>query len=247
MSLPVTVPLWFPVLGSALGILVAKELFGGIGFNFLNPALFGRAVLRLAFSNAMMQNPAPAPPFGQGAVVDALAGATPLAILKQGGSPGNSELWNSFTSLVGGKLGETSALLLLIGAVWLLAFGVIRLRIPLAFLGTIAAMALVFGGPGGLFSADWRVVLQHLLGGASILGAFFMVTDYSSSPTSPLAQVLFGVLCGVATMLFRLYSPWAEGFTFAVLMINLAVPAMNLWIRPRVLGEKATAHPASSL
>lgn len=240
MSLPATVPWWFPVLGSALAIVVAKELFGGIGFNFLNPALFGRAVLRLAFPGAMMQNPTPAPPFGTGAAVDAVAGATPLMVLKEGGALSNTELWDSFLGLVGGKLGETSALLLLAGAVWLLALGIIRPRIPLATLGTIAVLAVVLGGPAGLFSGDWRVVLGHLLGGASLLGAFFMVTDYSSSPSAPSAQVLFGVLCGAAIMLFRLYSPWSEGFTFAVLLVNLAVPAMNRWVRPRVLGEQKT-------
>lgn len=246
VSLPANIPLWFPAVGAVLGILIAKELFGGIGFNFLNPALFGRAVLRLAFSDAMMQNPQPAPPFGLGAGVDAVAGPTPLMVLKQGGSLTGTQLLDSFTGNVAGKLGETSVLLLLIGVVWLLAFGIIWLRIPLAMLGAIAVMAFIFGGPAGLFSAGWRVVLGHLIGGTSILGAFFMATDYSSSPSSPLAQVLFGALCGVLIMLFRLFSPWSEGFTFAVLIANLAVPAMNRWIRPRVLGEgvKPKAPPA---
>lgn len=232
MSLPVTVPLWFPVLGSALAILVGKELFGGIGFNFLNPALLGRAVLRLAFSDAMMQNPVP---------VDAVAGATPLMTIKETGTLSGASLWDSFVGTVGGKLGETSALLLLLGAVWLVAFGVIRLRISLSMLGAIAVMAFAFGGPAGLFSAGWQAVLGHLLGGATVLGAFFMVTDYSSSPSDPRAQVLFGALCGVATMLFRLYSPWSEGFTFAVLIVNFSVPLMNRWMRPRVLGEAKSA------
>lgn len=237
MSLPVTVPPWFPVLGSALAIWVAKELFGGIGFNFLNPALLGRAVLRLAFSNEMMQNPLPSPPFGMGQAVDVLAGATPLMAVKESGAFSNAQIWDSFTGLVGGKLGETSVLLLLIGVVWLVALGIIRLRIPLAMLCAIAVMAFVLGGPDGLFSGGWRVVLGHLMGGTTILGAFFMVTDYSSSPSAPRAQILFGVLCGVAIMLFRLYSPWSEGFTFAVLIVNCSVPLLNRWMRPRVLGE----------
>lgn len=99
-------------------------------------------------------------------------------------------------------------------------------------------MALVLGGPGGPFSADWRVVLGHLLGGATMLGAFFMVTDYGSSPSAPAAQLVFGALCGAVTMLFRLYSPWSEGFTFAVLIVNCSVPLLNRFVRPRVMGEK---------
>ncbi|MDL2253505.1 RnfABCDGE type electron transport complex subunit D [Ruminococcaceae bacterium OttesenSCG-928-I18] len=238
MSMPLGTPLWFAALGPALGILVAKELFGGIGYNFLNPALLGRAVLRLAFPQQMSMNPAPSPPFGLGQSVDAVASATPLITLKEGGTLSAADLLDSFLGMAAGKIGETSALLLLLGAVWLLAKGIIRLRIPLAFLAGIALMAFVFGGNEGLFGAGWQTVLGHLLGGATMLGAFFMVTDYGSSPSAPLAQILFGALCGVVTMLFRLYSPFPEGFTFAVLIVNFSVPLLNRVIRPRVLGEK---------
>ena len=238
MSLPLGVPLWFAMLGPVIGIVVAKELFGGIGFNFLNPALFGRLVLRLLFAEEMLQNPLPRVPFGMASDIDVMAQATPLAIVKEGGALTSGELWDSFLGLTGGKMGETSALLLLMGAVWLFAFRIIRPRIPVAFLASIAAMAFVFGGPQGLFSGTWQTVAGHLLGGATVLGAFFMITDYSSSPSAPAAQILFGVLCGVVTMLFRLYSPWSEGFTFAILIVNLCVPLMNAFVRPRVLGEK---------
>lgn len=241
MSLPLGVPLWFAALGSAFGVLVAKELFGGIGRNFLNPALTGRLLLRLVFSQQMLQNPLPNPPFGFGGGVDAMASATPLAMAKETGIVGNATLLDSFLGNTGGKIGETSALLLLIGAAWLIGRGVIRLRIPLSLLGATAVMAFVFGGQNGLFSAGYGVVLAHLLGGSTMLATFYMATDYGSSPSAPAAQYLFGALVGVINMLFRLYSPWAEGMTFALLIANCAVPLLNRLVRPRVLGENKPA------
>lgn len=244
MSLPVTAPLWFGPFGAAIGILLAKELFGGIGRNFLNPALAGRAVLRLLFETQMTQNPAPTPliglpiwmPMAEG--IDAMSHATPLWVLKDGALLSGDGLLASFLGLTAGKLGETSALLLLlIGAAYLVIRGVIRLRVPVAMLGSMAVMAWLFGSPAGFMQADWRTVAGHVIGGASILGAFYMATDYGSSPSAPLAQVLFGVGLGVITMLFRFFSGYSEGFTFAALIMNLTVPLMNRYIRPRVLGE----------
>lgn len=238
MSLPPTAPLWFAAAGTAFGILVAKELFGGIGFNFLNPALAGRAALWVAFPAQMMQNALPAPPFGNSLTVDAVAAATPLTVLKTGAPLTRQSILHCFLGIVPGKLGETSALLLLLGAAWLFARGIIRLRIPLAMLGTMALMAFTLGGPGTLFSGGANVVLGHLFGGATLLGAFFMATDYSTSPSLSAAQWVYGVLCGLIVMLFRLYGPWAGGITFSLLLANCLVPLLNRIIRPRALGQK---------
>lgn len=241
MSLPATAPLWFPALGAFVGIVLAKELFGGIGCNFLNPAVAGRGLLRILFVREMTRNAFPSPPFAMVADIDAVSGATPLMVLKEGGVLSNGELVASFLGTVGGKIGETNALLLLIGAAYLLWKGVIRWRIPVSMLGSMAVVALLYGGPNGFLSADYRIVLGYVLGGASILGAFYMATDYSSSPSSPAAQYLFGIGCGVLTMLWRFFSSYSEGFTFALLLMNCTVPLMNRYIRPRVLGESRSA------
>lgn len=242
MSLPVTAPLWFGPMGAVIGILLAKELFGGIGRNFLNPALAGRAALRLLFAATMTQNPLPTPlislPVFQftASGVDAVTAATPLWVLKSGDMLSGEGLWASFLGLTAGKIGETSALLLLIGALYLVLRGIIRLRISATMLAAIALMAWMFGSPNGFMRADWHIVLGHLLGGATILGAFFMATDYSSSPSTPAAQYAYGAGLGIVTMLFRFFSGYSEGFTFAALLMNLTVPLLNRYVTPRVLG-----------
>lgn len=232
MALPMGAPLWLPVLGSFLAIWVAKEPFGGLGKNFLNPALFGWAMLRMLFPGIMTQNPSPQPLFGAVTMPDGVASATTLMLLKEGQTLTGDQLINSLLGLTPGKLGVTSALLLIVGGVWLIGRRVIRPRIPLAFLSSIAFMAFALGGPSGPFSGNWQTVLGHLLSGATMLGAFFIITDYSSSPNAPVPQYIFGVLCGVGTVLFRLYGPWAEGLTFAVLLSNLTVPLFNRAARP---------------
>lgn len=234
MSLPLGAPLWVPALGSMVGIWFAKELFGGIGKNFLNPALLGRAALQLLFPAVMMQNPVPTPLFGISAAPDMVAGATVLTLLKEGRAVDGGQLINSFLGLVPGKIGETSALLLLIGGVWLAGRGILRLRIPLAFLSSVAVMAFVFGGTGGLFTGSWQMVRGNLLGGATALGAFFIAAAYGCSPVAPVTQYVYGALCGVLTMLFRLYGPWSGGLTFAILIANFAVPLLKRVEYPRV-------------
>lgn len=250
MSFPANAPLWFAPLGAFCGIVIAKELFGGIGKNFLNPALVGRAVLRICFEKTMVQNPWPAPPFayqmpevvsGATVLLDGVSAATPLKMIKEGMPLGGERLWDAFTGMIGGKLGETSALLLLIGAIYLIARGVIRLRIPLSMLGTMALLAFVFGGQEGLFSADYSIVLGHLIGGGTILVAFFMATDYSSSPSGKWAQIIYGIGCGALTMAFRLLGEYPEGITFAMLIMNFSVPLFNYFMIPRALGVKKKA------
>lgn len=236
MSLPANVPYWYPILGGAVAIIVAKELFGGIGRNFLNPALAGRMVLRLLFVEEMTTNVMPNIPFSIKGL-DVVSSATPLMVLKEGEKLANDELINSLIGFVAGKAGETSAILLLLGGGYLLYKKVISWHIPISMLGTIALLALVFGGEG-IFNGDWRIVLGHLLGGAAIVAAFFMATDYSSSPTTPLGEVLFGIGCGVATMAFRLLGSYSEGVTFAILLMNLSVPFIDYFMIPKIFGEK---------
>ncbi len=237
MSLPGNVPLWFPIIGMVIAIVVAKELFGGIGKNFLNPAIAGRFVLRLVFVQQMTQNiwPRLSIPVPEG--IDAVTGATPLMLLVEGDRLTNAQLWASFLGNTGGKIGETSAVLLLVGAAYLLYRNVIRARIPFTLIGTIALIAWMFGGDG-LFRADLNTVIGHVLGGATILAAFYMATDYSSSLAAPLAQYIFAIGIGIITMLFRFYSEYSEGLTFAIIIMNCTVPLMNRYIHPRVVGEK---------
>ncbi len=172
LSLPASAPLWFPALASAFAIVVAKELCGGIGRNFLNPAAAGIALLAVVFARQMAGNSWPILGFPGEEQIDAIASATPLTLLKQGTSPDSLHLLNSFLGVTGGKIGETSALLLLTGAAYLLARRVITWRIPVAMIAAIALMALLFGGSQGFLSAGYSVVISHILGGATILGAF---------------------------------------------------------------------------
>lgn len=236
MSLPANVPLWYPVLGGAIAILVAKELFGGIGRNFLNPALTGRMVLRLLFVEEMTTNVFPNLPIST-TNLDVVTSTTPLMVLKEGNPLSNSELINSILGFVAGKAGETSAFLLLLGGGYLLYKKVISWHIPVSMLGTIAVTAFIFGGEG-LFSGDWHIVLGHLLGGAAIISAIFMATDYSSSPTTPIGEIIFGIGCGAITMAFRFFGSYSEGVTFAIIIMNLFVPFIDYFIIPPIFGEK---------
>lgn len=232
MSLPVSVPFWYPILGGMIAIIGAKELFGGLGHNFLNPALAGRAVLRLVFAKEMSENVQPQLPFGLPAV-DAVSSATPLMVLESGKSLDLTQLWESFIGLVAGKNAETSAILLLAGGLFLLAKKVITWQIPVSMLGTIAVIAFVSG------HGDLSHVAGHLLGGATLLGAFFMATDYCSSPSTPTGEIIYGIGCGLAVMAFRLFSSMPEGMTFAILLMNCTVPLLDHLIIPRVVGEKS--------
>ncbi len=241
MSLPGNVPLWFAAAGAVLAIVVAKECFGGIGKNIFNPAIFGRGVLRIVFVAQMTRNIWPRAEVPYQVTADVVTGATPLELIKGGMDLDGGQLLASFLGVTGGKIGETSALLLLIGAAYLLCRRVIRFRIPVAMLGMIAVMAFLFGGQG-FAGGSLGVVLGHLLGGASILGAFYMATDYSSSPSAASAQWLYGAGCGLVTMLFRLFGEYPEGFTFALLIMNLTVPLFDRYMLPRVIGTEVDAE-----
>ncbi len=220
---------WQALLGGAFAILIGKVIFGGLGFNLFNPALVGRAFMMATFPLAMTSGwLAPRPWFS--APLDALTTATPLNVLKEHGlaaafkvvtSPAG--FWNGLVlGFRPGSIGEVSVVLVLVGAAVLVARGIIRLWIPLSVVaGT--ALATAFTGAAGL----------HLLSGGLWLGAFYMATDYVTSPTTRGGQVVFGVLIGLLTGLIRVYGGYPEGICYAILLANTMVPALNMWFRPR--------------
>ena len=237
MSLPANAPLWFPVLGVAVAVIAAKEAFGGTGKNFINPAIAGRLVLRLLFVEQMTQNVWPRSGIPVPAQVDALSGATPLMILKDGEALDSASLAATIFGNTGGKIGETSAILLMVGAAYLLWRRVIRWRIPTAILATIALCAFVIGFSSNQTGELPSFIAGHLFGGATMLGAFFMATDYASSPSTRAGQIAFGIGVGVLTMAYRYFGAYSEGFTFALFLMNLSVPLLNRWTMPRVIGR----------
>ena len=224
MNLPASAPLWMPVIGSVLAIVLVKMIFGGIGQNFVNPALLARAVLALSWTTVMTSFPEPA--FGNLAGLDAVAKATPLA----GGA--SYSAMDLFLGNVPGVLGETSKLALLIGAAYLLWKRVISWHIPAAFIGSFAICYLIASG----FNVG--TVLTQVLSGGLILGACFMATDYSTSPATPLGKLIFGAGCGLLLFIFRFVrGGTSEWCSFAILLMNVTSPLIECVTLPRSFGE----------
>lgn len=222
LNLPPNTPWYIPVLGAAFAILVAKQCFGGLGQNFVNPALAGRAFLLISFPVAMTSWYAPF------AGPDAVTSPTPLGLLSQGMAPDVTTM-DLFLGNVGGCIGETSALALLIGGAFLLIRGDITWRIPTVYLGTVAVFTLLMGQP--------QMVLFNLFAGGVMLGAIFMATDYVSSPMNPGAQYVYAIGCGVITMVIRNWGGYPEGVSFAILFMNLTAPLLDRAFKKRVFGE----------
>ena len=229
---PPTIPYWMIILGDAFAILLVKMLFGGIGKNFVNPALAGRAFMfswpvamstwiKVGFENG-------APIFGSADIVTA---ATPLSFMHQGQLPDVSVL-DAFIGNVGGCIGETSALLLLIGFVYLLIRKVITVRIPLAYIGTVAVLSFLF--PMGHGRVEWMA--YQLLTGGLMLGAIFMATDYVTSPVTKLGQIVYGIGCGVLTIMIRYFGGYNEGVSYAILIMNCCVVLLDRIGRPVKFG-----------
>lgn len=235
MNMPATVPIWIPVVGSVFAILVVKQLFGGLGQNFMNPALGARCFLFLCFANRMNDFAIEAKTgtallnFGA-AAIDGISGATPLAALKAGES---ISLFDAFFGFTGGVIGETSTACLLLGALYLVIRKVISLRIPLIYLASFSAFVLLFGGHG----MDLTFLACELCTGGLMLGAFFMATDYVTCPITPWGQVLYGVVLGVLTGIFRIYGNTAEGVSYAIILSNLLVPLLEKLTMPRPFGK----------
>ncbi len=218
LNLPATLPWWEAVIGGVFAIVIVKMMFGGLGQNFMNPALGARCFLLIAFA-ADMTNFA----------IEAYSGATPLAAMR------NGEAVNTMDLLIGrtaGTIGETSAVAILIGAVFLILMGVIDLRIPGTYIVTFVVFLLLFSGHG--FDANY--ITAQLCGGGLMLGAFFMATDYVTSPITPVGKILFGVCLGVLTGLFRMFGANAEGVSFAIILSNLLVPMIEKITVPRAFG-----------
>ena len=231
LNLSPAVPLYVPVVGSAFAIIVVKQLFGGIGKNVMNPALAARVFLMLAWTGQMTVFPAAYDRVPLG--VDAVASATPLVALKQGVLP-QASLVDLFFGRVGGCIGEISVLMLLIGGIYLLARRVITWHIPLSFLGTVALLTFMF--PQGEIPR-LTFMLTSLCGGGLMLGAFFMATDYVTSPVTPIGRLIYGAGCGVLVVFLRYFSGYNEGVSFAILIMNALVWYLDMLTKPRVFGK----------
>lgn len=220
LNLPVSLPWWEAVLGGVFAIVIVKMLFGGLGQNFMNPALGARCFLLIAFA-ADMTN------FN----CDAYTGATPLALIRNEGLA-SVNVMDMLVGKTAGTIGETSVIAILLGAIILILFDVIDLKIPGAYILTFAVFILLFGGQG--FSVDYLVA--QLCGGGLMLGAFFMATDYVTSPITPVGKIIFGICCGILTGLFRIFGANAEGVSFAIILSNLLVPIIEKYTVPMAFG-----------
>ena len=232
LTLPASVPYWLAAFGSAFAILLVKCLCGGLGQNIFNPALAARAFLLLAWPSWLVRYAAPGTRLPvAGSTADIVTSATPLHHMQMPSLPEVS-LPELLLGSVGGTIGEVSALALLLGAAWLLVRRVISIRIPAAYLGTVAALTLVF------HRTEEPIVwmLYSLLSGGVLLGAFFMATDYATSPVTPRGQVLYGVGCGALTVFFRYFGLFPEGFTYAILLMNACVWLLDRHTAPRRFG-----------
>ena len=223
MTLPVSVPLWIAATGSAFAILAAKLLWGGLGQNIFNPALLARALMMLLFPAALTRYPA----LG----VDTVSGATPLHHMVMPALPEES-LLDMFIGNCPGSIGELSALALLAGGAYLVVRKVISARIPVAYIGTVAIVTLVFHKTDDALS--W--MLYQLLSGGLMLGAIFMATDYVTSPVTKTGQYIYGIGCGVLTVIFRYFGLFPEGVTYAILLMNLCVWVIDRYTAPRIYG-----------
>lgn len=223
LNLPSTVPFWVPVLGSVFAIILVKQLFGGLGQNFMNPALGGRCFLVLSFP-ALMTN----------FVTDTYTGATPLANLKNGVEV---NVMDMIIGRTGGTIGETSMLCIVIGAMILFAVGIIDYVIPFTYIISFVIFVGLFGGYGFNFA----YIAAHLAGGGLMLGAFFMATDYVTCPITPKGKVIYGIILGLLTGIFRIFGANAEGVSFAIVITNLLVPLIEKFTIPRAFGIKKTA------
>ncbi|MGN1368138.1 MAG: RnfABCDGE type electron transport complex subunit D [Aristaeellaceae bacterium] len=224
-NLPATAPWWIAIIGSILAIILVKQFFGGIGSNFMNPALTARAILFISWSGIMGAYPkANAFQF----TADAVTGATPLATLN-GGSTEGVRLLDLLLGNQGGVLGETCAIAIILGGVYLIVRGIVDWRIPVSFIGTVFLCFLIKDGA--------EVALYQLLAGGLMLGAFFMATDYATSPITRVGRVIFGIGCGFFLFIIRAFANYPEGCSFAILFMNVATPVIDRFTMPRPFGE----------
>ena len=227
-NVPSGLPYWIAILGSFIAIIIVKQLYGGIGKNLVNPAITARIVLFISFATEMTTWPVPNP-----LNADAATGATPLGILAEGGGelPSNMMM---FVGIIGGSMGEVSAVMLLAGGLFLIWKKIISPIIPVCFIATVFAVAAVYYGVTG--GDALQMAIFHVLAGGVMLGAFFMATDYVTTPILPLGKVIFGVGCGLITMIIRLYGSYPEGVSFSILLMNVLTPHIDNFCQKRMYG-----------
>ena len=221
-NLPVQLPLWMAVVGCFFAIVIVKQLFGGIGNNFANPAIAARIFLLLSFSQQMttwlqVEN---------GHAVEGVYGATPLALISAGDTANLPSLLDMFLGVRGGCMGETCALALLIGGIYLIYRKVITITIPLSFIGGVFVLSLLFGVDP----------LYQVLGGGLMIGAFFMATDYTTSPITEKGKIIFGLGCALITMVIRVFGSYPEGVSYSILLMNIITPHINRMVRNKAFG-----------
>ena len=219
LNLPVDIPVWQAMFGSFVAVIVVKQFFGGIGQNFANPAITARVIMLVAFSGAMTTWAAPA-------FSDAVSSATPLAILGAGSTEGLPSLLQMFLGARGGSMGETSCLALLLGGAYLLYRRVITWHTPVAFLGTVLVFTALLG----------QEPLYQVMAGGLFIGAFFMATDYTTSPPTPAGKLIFGLGCGLITVLIRVWGSYPEGVSFSILLMNILNPYICEWTKTKPFG-----------
>lgn len=221
-NLPANAPWWIPVLGGVVAIVLVKQMFGGIGSNFMNPALTARAILFVSFGGIMANYPKTVQ------MVDAVSSATPLAQIASNGTTGLN-LWDLFIGNCGGVLGETCKLAIIAGGIYLIVRRVIDWKIPVAFILTAFVCYLLRGG--------FTLAIYELMAGGLMLGAFFMATDYATSPVSDLGRIIMGVGCGLLLFVIREFASYPEGCSFAILFMNVCTPLIDRFTAPARFGE----------
>ena len=234
LNMPPYIAPWIPALGCVFAIIIVKQLYGGLGQNFMNPALAGRCFLLISFAGPMTTFVSEGSKFA----LDGMSGATPLAVLKTEGLAAMTSqysLADMATGMIPGTIGETSAIALLIGAAYLLYKKVIDWKIPVTYIATVAVFSLIFGSEG-MFNFEYMMAM--VLGGGLIFGAFFMATDYVTSPITPKGQIVFGICLGLLTGIFRIFGGSAEGVSYAIIFCNLLVPLIEKFTMPVPFGKE---------
>ncbi len=231
LNLPPEVPVYMAAIGSVFAIVIVKQVFGGLGKNFMNPALGARCFMLIAWTSAMTTFINPMAGYG----ADAVSSATPLAAMKNG-AEGVPSLLNAFLGFVPGAIGETSVLMILIGLAYLLIRKVITLRIPLAYVLTFAVLTFFFGSRGDMSAVQYT--LLQLCTGGLMFGAVFMATDYTTTPTTPAGMTIFGIGCGVLTFVIRKFGGYPEGVSFSIILMNIAAPLIERATVPKSFGQR---------
>lgn len=232
---PVTLPYWMVVVGAFFAIVIVKQLFGGIGKNFVNPALVGRAALVACYAAFMTNWAEPMKSVSLGSTADAVTAATPMAMMKEGSFAALTETYSladMFIGRIGGSIGEVSALMLLIGGAWLIGRKIINWHTPVAYIATVAVVTFI--APRGNDPLQW--MLYNVLGGGLMLGALFMATDYATSPVTKKGQLIFGVGCGLITVMIRYFGSYPEGVCYSILIMNCTSWLIDKYVKPSRFG-----------